>query len=85
VAEDSDSGNEKLVGSEQVLVGDQGGSPRSAPAQRTLGDFLGADWKVVAPARWDANGVCSGREVRGVLCQGGKLAGASSLRCAIGK
>jgi hypothetical protein len=50
VAEDSDSGDEGRAGSEQSAGESQGGSPRSSPAQRTLGDFLGPQWKVVAPA-----------------------------------
>jgi hypothetical protein len=43
VEDSSDSNEEMLVGSEQKLDEGQGGSPRSLPAQRTLGDFLGND------------------------------------------
>jgi hypothetical protein len=50
MAEDSDSGDEGRAGSEQPTSESQGGSPRSPPTQRTLGDFLGPEWKVVAPA-----------------------------------
>jgi hypothetical protein len=50
VDEDSDSDDEVLAGSEQSLEESQGGSPRSLSAQRTLGDFLGPDWKLVSAA-----------------------------------
>jgi hypothetical protein len=48
--EDMDSDEEGVAGSECVSGDSRGGSPRSAPAQRTLGDFMGAEWCVVAAA-----------------------------------
>jgi hypothetical protein len=49
VEEESDSGDEGYAGSEQSVGENQGGSPRSSPVQRMLGDFLDPDWMVVAP------------------------------------
>jgi hypothetical protein len=72
VAEDSDSGDEGLAGSEQGLDENQGGSPRSCPAQRTLGDFMDGDWKVVAPAGRRRGGK------RTAFAPGGRCAGFSA-------
>jgi hypothetical protein len=49
--EGSDSDDEGAAGSEHIPGNGQGGSPTSLPAKRMLGDFLGADWCVVAAAR----------------------------------
>jgi hypothetical protein len=47
---DSSSDDEVVAGSEECVGGGQSDSPRSLPAQRTLGDFLGKDWQVVSTA-----------------------------------
>jgi hypothetical protein len=72
VAEDSDSGDEGCAGSEQSAGESQGGSPRSSPTQRTLGDFLGPEWKVVAPAGRQRGGK------RASFAPGGRCAGFSA-------
>jgi hypothetical protein len=72
VEEDSDSGDEVLTGSEQSLEESQGGSPRSLPAQRTLGDFLGPDWKLVTAAGHRRGGK------RASFALGGRCAGFSA-------
>jgi hypothetical protein len=50
VEDGSSSDDEVVTGSEEFVGEGQGGSPRSLPAQRTLGDFLGKDWQVVSAA-----------------------------------
>jgi hypothetical protein len=50
VEDDSSSDDEVVTGSEELSIEGQGGSPRSLPALRTLGDFLGDDWQVVSAA-----------------------------------
>jgi hypothetical protein len=71
-AEDSDSGDEGCAGSELSSGESQGGSPPSSPAQRTLGDFLGPEWQVVAPAGRRRGGK------RAAFAPGGRCAGFSA-------
>jgi hypothetical protein len=72
VEEDSDSGDEVLAGSDQSLEESQGGSPRSLPVQRMLGDFLGPDWKLVTAAGHQRGGK------RASFVPGGRCAGFSA-------
>jgi hypothetical protein len=64
--------DEGCAGSEQSAGASQGGSPRSSPTQRTLGDFLGPEWKVVAPAGRRRGGK------RASFAPGGRCAGFSA-------
>jgi hypothetical protein len=72
VEDGSDSDEEVLAGSEQKLEEGQGGSPRSFPAQRTLGVFLGNDWKLVTAAGRRRGGN------RYAFAPGGRCAGISA-------
>jgi hypothetical protein len=79
VEEDSDSGDEVHAGSEQSIEESQGGSPRSLPVQRMLGDFLGPEWKLVTAAGRRRGGK------RASFAPGGRCAGFSARAASTGE